>query len=108
MEQRHLDNEKAKLRLGKEFSDLPTITVDEFKSQVASGKCWVIVSDIVHNVETFVHEHPGGRQTLLNWVGTDVTRLFAGEDGSNHAHSADAHSYLRAMRVAKLNVECEE
>jgi len=104
MDQRKLDGEKAKLRIGKNYNELPFVTWAEIEERVSEGECLVVVDDIVHDVETFVHEHPGGRQTLLNWVGKDVTRPFNGLDGSEHAHSKEARKFLINMKVAKLSV----
>jgi len=103
MWQRKLDVEKAKLRTGKSFSDLPSISWSEIQARVSHGEVLVVIDNIVHNVEDFVHEHPGGRQTLLNYIGTDATRLFNGLDGSEHAHSKEARKFLQTMRVATLN-----
>jgi len=103
MIQRSLDFERAKLRIGKKFDELPTITWVEFKDRVAAGECLIVIDDIVHNVENFVHEHPGGRQTLLNFFGTDGSLLFKGLEGSTHSHSKEARLFLKSMRVAKLN-----
>jgi len=103
MAQRGLDFEKAKLRIGKTFDELPSIAWTEIKNRVGNGECLVVIDNIVHNVENFVHEHPGGRQTLLHWVGTDATRLFNGLDGSEHIHSKEARKFLLSLRVAKLN-----
>jgi len=103
MLQRNLDYERAVLTTGKKFSELPFITWAEIKDRVAKGEQLVVIDSLVHNVGGFVHEHPGGRQTLLNWVGTDATRLFNGLDGSNHAHTKEAFEFLGSMRVARLN-----
>jgi stearoyl-CoA desaturase (delta-9 desaturase) len=102
MVQRDLDFQKARLRLGKKFDELPSVTWTEIKQRNEHGECLVVIDNIVHDVESFVHEHPGGRQTLLNWVGTDATRLFNGLDGSDHAHSKEARAFLPSLRVAKL------
>jgi len=101
MQQRKLDWEKAKLI--KKIDELPTCTWTEVQDRVSKGEQLVVLQDIVYDVSSFVHEHPGGRQTLLNWVGTDVTRLFQGLDGSDHAHSLQAREHLTTMRVGRLN-----
>lgn len=44
----------------------------------------------------------GGRQTLLNFVGTDATGLFNGRDGSEHNHSKEARKFLSRMRIASI------
>jgi stearoyl-CoA desaturase (delta-9 desaturase) len=104
MAQRSIDKEKAKLRLGKNFNEMPELTWDDIREQNAIGEQLVVIEGIVHDVKNFVHEHPGGRQTLLNWVGRDATAPFLGTAVSNHSHSKEATSYLYAMRVAKLKV----
>jgi len=103
MQQKKLDWEKARLRLGKKFNELPEWSWDKIKQSVSNGESLVVIDDIVHDVSAFVHEHPGGRQTLLNYVGTDATRLFNGLDGSEHNHSKNAREYLKTLRIARLN-----
>jgi len=106
MHQRSLNVERAELQLGKNFDSLSYMTWDEFESQVANGKQLVVIDNIVHDVNEFVHDHPGGRQTLLNHVGTDATLFFEGKDGYQaHLHSKEARKYLFAMRVAKLKLK---
>jgi len=103
MQQRKLDLEQAKLQFGKKFNDLPKLTWGEFNYRIADGEKLVIIEGVIHNVESFVHEHPGGRQTLLNFVGTDATEFFNGKDTIHkHGHSKQARDYLPAMRVGIL------
>lgn len=106
MSQRDLDNQLAKAQFGKSFEDLPLVSWDDIKARVEAGQCLVVIEGIVHDVKQFVHEHPGGRQTLLNFVGTDATKLFNGEDGA-HLHSKEARKFLYAMRAGRL-VEVSE
>jgi stearoyl-CoA desaturase (delta-9 desaturase) len=94
MHQRTLNVERAKLQLGKNFNDLSNMTWEEFQSQVSKGQQLVVIDNIVHDVSEFVHDHPGGRQTLLNYVGTDATNFFEGQEGyQKHAHSKEARKY---------------
>jgi stearoyl-CoA desaturase (delta-9 desaturase) len=96
MQQRHLDIQKAKL------SGLAHYSWEDVKSKVAVGEQLVVIGGYVYDVRNFVHEHPGGRRTLLDWVGTDATGPFEGSQASNHLHSKEARSFLNAMRIAKL------
>jgi len=103
MQQRKLDLEQAKISFGKKFNELPKMNWGDFNSKVSEGEKLVVIEGIIHNVETFVHEHPGGRQTLLNFVGTDATEFFLGKDTTHkHVHSKQARDYLQAMRIAVL------
>jgi len=97
MTQRDLDNQMAKLRYGKHFDHLPELSWEDIKS----SHDLIVIEGFVHDVKNFVHEHPGGRQTLLNFVGTDATHLFNGADGA-HNHSKAARQFLDAMKVGIL------
>jgi len=118
MKQRQLDTEKAQIEYGERFQLLPEMSWEEIKKQCTEkGECLVVIQDIVHDVKNFVHEHPGGRQTLLNYVGTDATSLFNGTTTANnngnaaalaHIHSKQARKYLYAMRVGVLRPEHKE
>jgi len=101
MNQRSLDTQMAKLQYGKHFDRLPELSWDDIKRRTQKGESLIVIDNVVHDVKTFVHEHPGGRQTLLNFVGTDASSLFRGEDGA-HAHSKEAIRFLNAMRIATL------
>jgi len=102
MQQRTIDVENAKLKFGKKFNELPTLSWSEIKDRVSKGEKLVVIDNLIHDVASFVHEHPGGRQTLLNYVGTDATAFFEGREGT-HKHSKEAINYLFAMRVGKLS-----
>jgi len=101
MNERHLDSEMAKLRFGKHHDRLPEYSWEDIQNRLADGESLIVIDGMVHDVKSFVHEHPGGRQTLLNFVGTDSSRLFAGDDGA-HSHSKEARTFLSAMRVGIL------
>lgn len=101
MSQRDLDNQYAKAMYGKKFTELPSYSMEEMRNKVSQGEQLIVIDGIVHDVKNFVHEHPGGRQTLLNFVGTDATNLFNGHDGA-HLHSKEARQFLYAMRVANI------
>jgi len=113
MAQRKLDEAKAKLQYGKNFNQLPEMTWDDVKKMKEEydegiGTCCpIVIEGTVHDVKNFVHEHPGGRQTLLQYVGTDGTGLFNGTDGSDHVHSKVARKFLTAMRIGKLKQDAK-
>jgi len=102
MKQRTLDNQLAKVKFGRDFSRLPEVSWSEFESRVNQGEQLIAIEGIVHDVKNFVHEHPGGRQTLLNFVGTDATLLFNGQKEDAHSHTKEARKFLDAMRVGVL------
>ena len=44
---------------GSKIDQLPDLSWVEFKSRVQGGEQLVVFEGVVHNVENFVHEHPG-------------------------------------------------
>jgi stearoyl-CoA desaturase (delta-9 desaturase) len=101
MQERNLGYEKAQAEFGADYENLPPMTMPEFLEK-SKKENLVIIDGIAHDVTSFVHDHPGGRQTLLNQVGTDATFLFEGENEKAHKHSKEAKKYLFGMRVARI------
>ncbi len=111
MQERNVKLETAKLNYGKTFEELPAISWEDIRrrnnNKANGGECLIVIDGYVHDVKDFVHEHPGGRQTLMQYVGTDATILFNGKDPKaehKHNHTKEARSYLNAMRVGYLKL----
>jgi stearoyl-CoA desaturase (delta-9 desaturase) len=111
MQERKVKLESAKLNYGRTFEELPSISWEEIHKRNdqagKGGECLVVIDSYVHDVKDFVHEHPGGRQTLMQYVGTDATVLFNGQDPKaehKHNHTKEARVYLNAMRVGYLKL----
>ena len=63
------------------------------------GRKLVAVCGVIHDVEKFVEEHPGGRILIRSAIGKDATALF---NGGVYEHSNAAHNLLSIMRVGVL------
>jgi len=101
MQQRYLDDTKAKLAFGYQIEDLPVWTQEEVNKQIQIGKNLILVEGYVLDIGRFVDEHPGGRLTLLNEVGKtneETTKNF--NTKTKHSHKAQA--WMKTMRIAKL------
>jgi len=61
----------------------------------------IIVDGIVHDVEAFVPEHPGGESIIKAYLGTDATRHFNGKS-KIYAHSQAARHLLSSFQVARI------
>ena len=102
--QRQLMVLNASNEYGSNFETLPNMTWAAFRADCAEGRKLIVIGEFVHDVSKFVDEHPGGRQTLLNFVGTDSTRYFNGEVGTPqlHKHTKLGRSLLKPLRVANI------
>jgi len=107
MKQRQIDYSRTGLNESQQSGGLPIMTREEMQNRVAAGEMLVMLDGLVHDVKNFIHEHPGGRQTLANLIGKDASRLFSGQvadqHNKQHAHSNNARDYLRGMRIAILS-----
>jgi len=99
MIQRHIDEDVSRLKFGKGIDHLPSMPWEDLSARINKGEKLIVIENVVYDVQSFVDQHPGGRQTLLNVLGKDVTSLFKGVD-AEHEHTKEAYKFLAAMRVA--------
>lgn len=95
-QQKKLDRMRNKLNWGSKVEELPVWTREEFNER-AKLEGLIIISGIIHNVKTFIKEHPGGQAVVRASLGKDATKAFS---GAVYAHSNAAHNLLATMRVA--------
>ena len=60
----------------------------------------VLISGFIHDVSSFMDEHPGGRHLLAKNIGKDATTAFFGGvyDHSNAAHNVSVASEFSLSR----------
>ncbi|KAJ7468481.1 delta 9-fatty acid desaturase protein [Mycena latifolia] len=78
--------------------DLPVVTWDAYQLE-ATKRPLILVSGFIHDVTTFLEEHPGGAHLLVKFVGKDATAAFF---GGVYEHSNAAHNLLAMKRVGIL------
>ena len=54
----------------------------------------VIVAGFIHDVSSFMDEHPGGRHLIAKMIGKDATTAFF---GGVYDHSNAAHNVCHSM-----------
>merc|ERR1739848_9026 len=52
------------------------LTLAEVAKHTTKTDCWVVVSDQVLNVTSFLSQHPGGELAILTFAGKDATEEF--------------------------------
>jgi len=58
---------------------------------------FIVIHDNVYNVSSFIDEHPGGEEVLLDVAGQDATEAF-----EDVGHSDEAREILHGLHVGKL------
>ncbi|XP_013411094.1 acyl-lipid (9-3)-desaturase [Lingula anatina] len=67
------------------MTDWPVYTMDEVSDHCEYSSCWIVVHNYVYDVTTFVFEHPGGEDIILEHGGRDCTYAFEEKGHSRHA-----------------------
>ncbi|GBP62194.1 Cytochrome b5 isoform A [Eumeta japonica] len=62
-----------------------TITLSEVACHDSPDDCWVVIYDRVYDITTFLDEHPGGADIMLEYAGQDASTAFR---GSGHSKAA--------------------
>ncbi|KAF8601871.1 delta 9-fatty acid desaturase protein [Ceratobasidium sp. AG-I] len=98
MELKKMKERSDKLEWPKHSNDLPVIGWSEFQD-AAKQRNLVLISGFIHDISSFMEEHPGGRHLLAKNIGKDATTAFF---GGVYDHSNAAHNLLAMMRVGVL------
>ncbi|CAE6376344.1 unnamed protein product [Rhizoctonia solani] len=98
MELKKLKARADKIEWPKTSNDLPVISWEEFQAH-AKQRNLVLISGFIHDITSFMNEHPGGRHLLSKNIGKDATTAFW---GGVYEHSNAAHNLLAMMRVGVL------
>ncbi|CAG8852210.1 25175_t:CDS:1, partial [Racocetra persica] len=61
---------------------------------------WICIEGVIHDVSSFMDEHPGGRTILATSLGKDVTTAF---NGGVYSHSNAARNLMSSLRVGVIS-----
>lgn len=76
---------------------LPTITTKDIASRNTKASCYVTIGSDVFDVTTFLQDHPGGPDLILEYGGKDVGKIM--KDEISHTHSEAAYEILQENLV---------
>ncbi|KAH9645139.1 hypothetical protein HF086_005684 [Spodoptera exigua] len=72
-------------------------TADEVKRHNTRKSVWMVIRNEVYDVTSFVDEHPGGEDPMLDAAGQDATIAF-----EDIGHSEDAKAMLKKYKIGSL------
>ena len=82
---------------------LPTIPRADVARHNTSKSCYVTVGANVYDVTSFVDDHPGGGELILEHGGGDVSEIM--KDEISHAHSESAYEILEERLIGFMATE---
>jgi len=94
-----LAQQTDKIQWPKSSNDLPVISWEDFQAE-AKERSLVAIHGFIHDVSSFIDDHPGGAHLIKRAIGTDATTAFF---GGVYDHSNAAHNLLAMMRVGVLD-----
>lgn len=71
---------------------LPTIPLSDVQTHNTSKSCYVTIDEKVYDVTSFLDDHPGGGDLILEYAGKDVKEIM--NDLQSHFHSDAAYEIL--------------
>jgi len=72
-------------------------TREDIRVHNMSSDTWLIIHDKVYDITSFLEEHPGGEEVLLEQGGADATESF-----EDVGHSTDAREMLQQYFIGEL------
>ena len=71
---------------------LPTILSSDVETRNTSKSCYVTIGTKVYDITSFLDDHPGGGNLILEYGGKDVSTIMG--DEISHTHSEAAYEIL--------------
>uniref|UniRef100_A0A8C6SRI7 Cytochrome b5 type B n=1 Tax=Neogobius melanostomus TaxID=47308 RepID=A0A8C6SRI7_9GOBI len=75
-------------------------TLEDIRVHNMSNDTWLIIHDKVYDITSFLEEHPGGEEVLLEQAGADASESF-----EDVGHSTDAREMLEQYFIGDLRFE---
>ncbi|XP_059470358.1 cytochrome b5 [Neocloeon triangulifer] len=70
---------------------------EEVSTKNDAKNTWLIIDNSVYDVTSFLNEHPGGEEVLLEQAGRDGTESF-----EDVGHSSDARELMKQYKIGEL------
>jgi cytochrome b5 len=78
--------------------EIREIEMAEVRQHNTQDSTWLVIRGEVYDVTSFLNEHPGGFDMIVNEAGTDATKAF-----NNAGHSSDARKMLEQFKIGVLS-----
>lgn len=78
------------------------LTSQEVAKHNSAQDCWIIISDNVYAVTSYLNIHPGDASSIIPYCGTDATTAFLTQGGQG-SHSQAAFGDLAHFILGSLN-----
>jgi len=89
--------------MGKISQRVRIYTREDVETHKSSSSCWVSRRGKVYDITTFLKDHPGGDDVILDIAGRDVEEIM--RDTTGHVHSDSAYEMLEEYVIGRLGTD---
>ncbi|KAF9041278.1 oxidoreductase [Panaeolus papilionaceus] len=75
-------------------------TAEDVATHTKTSSCWVSRGTKVYDVSSFLSDHPGGDDLILQYAGKDIDKVM--HDKDEHDHSDSAYAMLEEYLIGRL------
>lgn len=75
-------------------------TAEDVATHTKASSCWVSRGTKVYDVSSFLSDHPGGDDLILQYAGKDIDKVM--HDKDEHDHSDSAYAMLEEYLIGRL------
>jgi stearoyl-CoA desaturase (Delta-9 desaturase) len=104
VKQQELDAIKSTIDWGQPIESLLPMSWQTIAARCKAGEKLIVIEGVVHKLDDFISEHPGGPKIIEYWNARDATNAFNGEV---YKHSKGARNLLAHFRIAVLEEKLE-
>lgn len=79
------------------MSETKVYTLKEVEDESSPSKPLLVINNAVYDVTTFLNEHPGGEEVLLEQSGKDASEQF-----EDVGHSSDAREMMTKYKIGDI------
>ena len=79
-----------------------TLNLAEIAKHNSASDCWLLISNKVYNVTSFISSHPGGAGPILTYCGQEATQAYNTKD-IGRPHSSSATAMLASYYIGDFN-----
>jgi len=99
MQMKQIKAAAEEIKWPKSSNHLPVLTWDDF-TEACKTRQLIVVGGMIHDVESFADQHPGGKAFIKRYLGRDATSAFF---GGVYDHSNGAANLLAQYRVGVIS-----
>jgi len=77
------------------------VTLSDLRTHITPDDCWIVVDNNVYNISPYISVHPGGREAITQYCGSDATEAFQ-KRNEKGPHPKNASDFLNTLIMGPM------